>query len=177
MVFRYLRFGSVINLPYLGKLYGPALHLPGLTSHIMNKLSIYYTDDDGDDLEFFREAVGLMDADVDLFTHTSGDSFLNAINSSKLANSIAFLDVNMPGKNGLEVLSEIRQRTELNDLPVIVYSTSNSPDIIQKSMDLGANLYAVKPNTFGGLRQLIEKVVAMDWATVNQPHASFLLTA
>ncbi len=151
--------------------------VPGRTSHTMDKLAIYYTDDDRDDIEFFREAVGLIDAQLVLHTHTSGDSFLNSVNRFNTTNAVAFLDMNMPGKNGFEVLGEIRQRDDLKDLPVIVYSTSDNPDIIKKSMDLGANLYAVKPTTFSGLKQLIEKVIAMDWSVSSRPTSNFLVTA
>jgi two-component system, chemotaxis family, response regulator Rcp1 len=55
------------------------------------------------------------------------------------------LDLNLPRKNGHEVLAEIKAHPELKRIPVIVLSSSNSDDDILKAYNANANCYVVKP--------------------------------
>jgi CheY-like chemotaxis protein len=64
------------------------------------------------------------------------------------------LDLNMPRKNGFEVLGWIRQQAELKRLCVFVLSASNRPEDIRRAYDLGANSYLVKPGNLDGLMHL-----------------------
>jgi CheY-like chemotaxis protein len=54
---------------------------------------------------------------------------------------VLFLDINMPRKNGPECLSEMKQNEKLRDLPVILFSTSNSRDKISTLFNTGAHIY------------------------------------
>lgn len=58
---------------------------------------------------------------------------------------IVLLDLNLPRKNGHEVLAEIRRDPSLRLIPVVVLTTSSSPDDIQRSYDLQANCFITKP--------------------------------
>jgi two-component system, chemotaxis family, response regulator Rcp1 len=58
---------------------------------------------------------------------------------------IIFLDINLPKKNGFEVLAEIKQDPDLKHIPVIILSTSASKHDIQKAYELHANCYLIKP--------------------------------
>lgn len=57
-------------------------------------------------------------------------------------------DLNMPGKNGYDIITEIRSSAIYSAVPVIITSTSSTPVIIQKCLDKGAADYIVKPETF-----------------------------
>ena len=70
------------------------------------------------------------------------------------------LDLNMPGKNGFEVLAWIRAQPGLKRLPVYVLSASSRPEDIRRAYDLGANSYLVKPGTLDGLMHLAKILVA-----------------
>ena len=59
--------------------------------------------------------------------------------------SLIVLDLNLPRKDGREVLAEIKQDPDLRHIPVVVLTTSSAPEDIQKSYDLHANCYIVKP--------------------------------
>ena len=61
--------------------------------------------------------------------------------------AIAFLDVKLPYKSGIEVLAWIRQQKELDSLIVIMLTASNELFDINQSYTLGANSYLVKPPT------------------------------
>ncbi|HEX9934570.1 MAG TPA: response regulator [bacterium] len=58
---------------------------------------------------------------------------------------IILLDLNLPRKDGREVLEEVKKDPDLRRIPVIILSTSSSPDDIKKTYDLQANCYLVKP--------------------------------
>ncbi|MGD8559894.1 MAG: response regulator [Gammaproteobacteria bacterium] len=68
---------------------------------------------------------------------------------------IVFLDINMPGKNGLDVLQEIKE--EFSGLFVAMISGHNSFDNIKRSMELGADGFVVKPYTSIKIREMIDK--------------------
>ncbi len=67
--------------------------------------------------------------------------------------TVLLLDLNMPQKDGFEVLAWIRQQPALKRLPVYVLSGSSRAEDIQRAYDLGANSYLVKPGNLEGMIQ------------------------
>lgn len=61
------------------------------------------------------------------------------------------LDLNMPKKDGREVLREIKQDPQLQQIPVVIFSTTNNEQEIRRCYELGANSYITKPNSFEAL--------------------------
>jgi CheY-like chemotaxis protein len=74
--------------------------------------------------------------------------------------AVVFLDLKLPYKSGHEVLAWIRQRKELDSLVVVVLTSSNEPNDLNKSYALGANSYLVKPPTPD---QLLDLAKAFKW--------------
>lgn len=62
--------------------------------------------------------------------------------------ALILLDLNMPRKNGLEALKEIKSQPELRQIPVVMLTTSQTEWDIVKSYDLGVNSYVSKPVDF-----------------------------
>jgi CheY-like chemotaxis protein len=75
------------------------------------------------------------------------------------------LDLNMPRKNGFEVLEWIRRQPGLRFLRVYILSASNRLEDIRRSYELGANAYLVKPGNLDGLAELARTVIA--WLGIN----------
>jgi CheY-like chemotaxis protein len=73
---------------------------------------------------------------------------------------ILFLDLNMPPKNGLDCLKEIRSTERLKDLFVAIYSTSDNEKDMEETFEEGANIYITKPSDFNVLKQLLYKAVS-----------------
>ncbi|WP_455375779.1 response regulator transcription factor [Kaarinaea lacus] len=71
---------------------------------------------------------------------------------------IVFLDINMPGKNGLDVLQELKD--EFKDMFVAMVSGHNSFNNIRRSIELGADGFVSKPYTAVKIRELIDKFKA-----------------
>ena len=67
--------------------------------------------------------------------------------------TVMLLDLNMPRKNGFEVLAWLRQQPALKRLHVYVLSASSQDEDIRRCYDLGANAYLVKPGNLEGLMQ------------------------
>jgi CheY-like chemotaxis protein len=78
---------------------------------------------------------------------------------------LILLDLNLPQKNGQEVLAEIKADSALRRIPVVVLTTSKSDDDIARSYDLHANCYVTKPV---GLEQFTGVVRAIEqfWLTI-----------
>ncbi|MDO8545550.1 MAG: response regulator [Opitutaceae bacterium] len=69
------------------------------------------------------------------------------------------LDLNMPRKNGFELLAWIRQQPALKRLQVFILSASSRPQDIERAYDLGATSYLVKPGNLDGLTHLAKSLV------------------
>jgi CheY-like chemotaxis protein len=112
---------------------------------------ILLVDDDAEDRELFAEAVHTIDPSITCtLIHTCEDS-LKALDELKELPEYIFLDINMPGMNGIKCLEEIRKRKAFKDIQVIMYSTSRNPKEISSSTTLGANAFLTKPSNFGEL--------------------------
>ena len=72
---------------------------------------------------------------------------------------LILLDLNLPKKDGREVLEEIKSDASLRRIPVVVLTTSTSQEDVQKTYDLHANSYVTKP---ADLEQFIQVVKSLD---------------
>jgi CheY-like chemotaxis protein len=79
--------------------------------------------------------------------------------------AVVLLDLNMPRKNGFQVLEWIRQQPGLKRLCVCILSASSRPEDIARAYDLGASSYLVKPGNLDGLMQLATCLLA--WIRLN----------
>jgi CheY-like chemotaxis protein len=78
---------------------------------------------------------------------------------------VILLDLNMPRKDGWEVLRDLKQDDHLKAIPVVVLTTSDAERDVLKSYELGANCYVTKPV---GLTQFARIICALEdfWFTV-----------
>lgn len=141
----------------------------------MEPVVIHYADDDTDDLLLFKSAVDKSPGQIALHTYNRSDEFLKNIKARPTQNAIVFLDINMPGKSGFDVLREIRRDDLLKKMPVIMYSTSSDASSISMSRETGATMYAIKPNSFSDLKNMIKKAVTINWDLFQSPPQNFVL--
>lgn len=146
----------------------------------MKAIHIFYADDDEDDLMFFNEAIEKISADSELqiilHIHKNGEKLIDNIRNYKDENGVVFLDINMPFKTGFELLEEIRNHSEIGHFPAVMYSTSSNIDFIDKSKQLGANYYVVKPFEFNHLLKMLTGLIAVNWKKPNSGPDGFLYT-
>jgi CheY-like chemotaxis protein len=133
-------------------------------------LRILLADDDESDQLLFKEAFDELNKNSVIQFVNNGIQLMNYLikKDSDLPHLI-FLDLNMPLKNGVECLIEIRGNEKFNAVPIIIYSTSASKNNIEDTFRNGANVYLKKPSDFGTLKQLLEKVVTSSYVYSEKP--------
>ena len=137
------------------------------------KLTIFYADDDLDDLEFFKIVIKQIGGNYEVVTYADGVELLDAIHNPPPNPHVVFLDINMPRMNGLEVLKKLRESTKYKHLPVIILSTSKDGPFVKQSLDLGANYYVPKSSRFDELKQSIEYSLKINWDTFIPDRSNF----
>jgi two-component system, response regulator len=71
---------------------------------------------------------------------------------------LILLDINLPDLSGIDILTEIKKNPSLKPIPVVMLTGSNTDDDIQRSYDLGASTYLVKPVSIDALKLVLENV-------------------
>ena len=87
----------------------------------------------------------------------NGNQALSVIKQTTL--DLVIADVNMPEKNGLELLKDIRANDNMKDLPVILTMLEPFEDIINNAKKIGMNDYLVKPFDVFTLSKTLDKVI------------------
>lgn len=80
---------------------------------------------------------------------------------------VVLLDIKMPRMDGIEVLREIKNDSDLKHTPVVMLTSSNMDKDILDSYDLGANAYVVKPVVFSNFVEAV-KNLGLFWALTNR---------
>ena len=103
---------------------------------------IRLADDDVGDRLIFEEACSEIKIRTVVKTVNSGIQLMEWLNEeNNPLPYILFLDLNMPPKNGLECLKEIRSNARLKDIFVAIYSTSDNEKDMEDTFNQGANIY------------------------------------
>lgn len=79
--------------------------------------------------------------------------------------NLILLDLNLPKKDGREVLAEIKADEDLKQIPVIVLTVSSAEEDILKSYNLHANCYLTKPIEFTDFVKVVQSIEEF-WLTI-----------
>jgi CheY-like chemotaxis protein len=120
-------------------------------------INILIADDDQDDAAFLAEGISKIISSFKVFNASNGLECLNFLEEHE-APELIFLDINMPLRNGIECLMDIRKNKELRNSHVIMYSTSSSESDINTCYELGAKFYIIKPVTFSGMVNMLKQL-------------------
>ncbi len=71
---------------------------------------------------------------------------------------LVLLDLNLPLRDGREILAEIKADEDLRTIPIVVLTTSEADEDIARSYDLGANAYVTKPVDFDRFIEVVRKI-------------------
>src|ERR1035437_1453770 len=124
-------------------------------------LNIMLADDDADERYFFEEALLVLPIATNLKTVPDGERLMNylSIHSGHLPD-VLFLDINMPRKNGIECLKEIKCNEKLKQIPVIIYSTFFGDENVNSYYQNGANDF-LRKGSFSELEKCFEKILTL----------------
>jgi CheY-like chemotaxis protein len=142
-------------------------------------LKILLAEDDCDDCYFFKEALKELALPTVLNTVQDGEQLMQQLTTAtNELPDVLFLDLNMPRKNGFECLSEIKLNKKLNQLPVIIYSTSFHNSIADILYRNGATFYISKPTDISALKKTVQQIIMLIAAgNITQPvKENFVLT-
>ncbi len=124
-------------------------------------IRILLADDDLDDRFFFRDALKQSTICAELITVDDGERLMTYLSKSgRKLPDVLFLDLNMPRKNGVECLKEIKLNEKLQQLPVIIYSTSVHEAVADELYKNGAHYY-VRKIDLSEFRKVLQKVLTM----------------
>ena len=142
------------------------------------KPSIFLADDDDDDCVLFQDAMNEVARDHELVISYDGQELLETLDARVPPEPrVIFIDLNMPRKNGIECLQEIKRTDKLKNIPIIILSTSSQAGSIETAYAHGADYYITKPGTYAMLKKTIEIVLAIDWTSHRPtPFEHFLLS-
>lgn len=125
--------------------------------HHLFPLNILYVEDDRDDQDIFQEGLNKVAPDTVCHLANDADEARELLNDERIIPDYIFLDINMPGTDGITFLSEIKEHENLRSIPVIVYSTTNSQTDVLRCKRLGALDVITKPATFQGVCNVLKK--------------------
>ncbi len=127
-------------------------------------IHIALADDDEDDRLFFTDAFSELKMKTKVDTFKDGQDLMNYLNQEEaILPQVLFLDLNMPRKNGMECLQEIKANSRFDSMAIAIYSTSSSEEHIEETFVLGANIYIKKPSDFNALKKVLSDVVTINW--------------
>ena len=141
-------------------------------------LHILLADDDDDDRLLFRDAIEELKVKTVVTMVNDGVELMEYLNKPDIhLPNLIFLDLNMPRKSGMECLKEIRSNNKLKDLSIAIYSTSGMQKDIEETFVKGANVYIKKPNDFEELKNILARVITINWQyhTSGMNKENFLL--
>jgi|SRR5215204_2781412 len=118
-------------------------------------------DDDEDDFLLFKDAVRSVNTDITV-------SFIQDCDKDPsrfpwLEPDLIFLDLNMPRCNGFDCLLKLKA-SELQDVPVVIFTTTRNQAHIDKAYQCGATLFLSKPFSFTELTDTLKGLFQLDWS-------------
>ena len=119
---------------------------------------ILFGEDDDDDQELLEEVCKEIDDSFDLKFINNGRhiiSYLEQLDNNELP-CLIVLDYNMPELNGAEILKIIGYNNRYNQIPKLLWSTSNASFYKKQCLELGAADYLVKPSSLKSFKELVQ---------------------
>jgi CheY-like chemotaxis protein len=134
----------------------------------MTPFTVLMAEDDPDDRFLIEQAFLELQSRVDLRFVEDGEELISyLVRSGKYTDpslsprpSLILLDLNMPKKDGREVLFEIKKDPELQKIPVVVWTTSNEIEDKIECQKAGASKYVTKPIDYARLVGAVRELVA-----------------
>lgn len=125
---------------------------------------ILMAEDDEDDLLLVKSALAASGLPVELRSVSDGEELMEYLfrrnsyedSSRSPVPSLILLDLNMPKKDGIEILSEIKAHPLFKRIPVVILTTSRESEDVQQCYALGASCYVTKPNSFQALVEVLK---------------------
>ena len=120
---------------------------------------ILLADDDLNDQEIFKNAIKSAKFKSKVVIVNNGIELMEFLNTKDDLPDVIFLDINMPLKDGITCLKEIRSKNQLKELVIAMFSNTSSQQKIVDSFKNGANVYLSKSHIKEKLHKAIQKII------------------
>ncbi len=135
---------------------------------------IFLVEDNKADVRLIQEALKTISLPHQVVTVRDGVEAITYLHqegeyTNALRPDLILLDLNLPQKNGIEVLEEIKSDPRLKSIPVIILTTSKNQDDILRCYNLHANCYIAKPRNLNQLFQIIKSIEEFWLCTATLP--------
>jgi CheY-like chemotaxis protein len=126
-------------------------------------IEVLLVEDDPGDVLLIKEAFEFNKVHNNLHVVSDGEQALEYLrrqgeHAEALRPDLVLLDLNLPRKDGREVLAEVKQDETLRTIPVVVLTTSEAEEDVLKSYQLHANAYVTKPVDFERFVSIVRQI-------------------
>lgn len=129
--------------------------------------NILLIEDNPDDIEFIKRAIEQDGHETQLITIMNGQDAMDLLNNQgRYENNhtpnfdLVVLDINLPQVNGLELLKQMRQDSNISKTtPIIIFTSSKDPNDIRTAGEYGANSYIQKPISYIKFEQVMHVII------------------
>jgi len=125
------------------------------------KLKILLIEDDLDDIELLQDALLKQGVSYTMEDVNDGNEALDYIQLNKGIPDIIILDMNLPKVHGRDVIPAIKLSENFSNIPLLILTTSSSPDDIEYAYKNGANKYLKKPATVEEIRETVKTILEL----------------
>ena len=138
----------------------------------LQPVKILIVEDNPGDVDLAREALQTSKIINELTVANDGTTALKLLEKGSREKSLPqliFLDLNLPGLSGIEVLRSIKSNPATVRIPVVILSSSQAEQDIVKSYDLHANCYVTKPLDFSSFIEVVQSIEDYWFTVVRLP--------
>jgi CheY-like chemotaxis protein len=121
----------------------------------LSELFLFLIDDDEDDRELFLIALNASPVATRCLAFDDCSQALRELRASSVFPDYIFLDLNMPGMDGRECLSELKKQASLRHIPVVIFTTSADSRDMAEARSLGAIDFITKPSKVSELTHIL----------------------
>lgn len=125
-------------------------------------------DDDGEDVDLFKDVLSDLAMDVHLQVAANGIELMKMLEVTEVFPELIFLDLNMPLKNGMICLQEIKANPLWKNIKVIILSTSSHQDQIKAAYDKGADFFLTKSASYTDFKNTVAACLHKNWQSAEK---------
>ncbi len=120
-------------------------------------------EDDEEDVNIFKDVLTDLKIDVNLEVAVNGIELIKILENTNVFPGLIFLDLNMPFKNGMLCLEEIKANQHWKNIKVVILSTSSYQDQIKAAYEKGADFYMIKSTNYNDFKNAVGACLLKKW--------------
>ena len=140
----------------------------------MSRIRVLLVEDNPGDVDLTRETLENSRPNLEISVAVDGVEAMNMLrgrgkHSAMMRPDVILLDLNLPKKDGRQILSEIKEDAELRHIPVVILTSSDAERDIAQSYAIGANCYVTKPVDLRAFQSVLGAVKTFWFDVVKLP--------